>query len=69
VGDEIQQEVFLALGRILEQAHQIGGLLRGERQGGNAHGSAFGGLLAIVFEHGKTPLVMVRLPRMRKPGW
>ncbi len=65
VGNQFHQEVFLALGRILEQFHQIGGLLRAERQGGNAHGGAFGGLLAIVFEHGKTPLMMVRLPRIR----
>jgi hypothetical protein len=58
VGDQFEQEVFLALRRVFEQFDQIGGLPRVQRQRGNAHGSAFGGLLAIVFEHGKTSLVM-----------
>ncbi len=63
VGDQINQEGFLALGRVFEQFDQVSGLLRSQRQRGNAHSGAFGGLLAIGFEHGENPFdsVMVWL--------
>ena len=57
VGQQIEQKGFFAFGGIFEQHHQIGGLLDGQRQGGNALGGAFGGLLAIIFEHGESPLL------------
>ncbi len=61
VGDQLHQEIFLTLGRILEQFDQISRLLGAERQRGDAQGGAFGGVLAIVFEHGENPFGLVWL--------
>ncbi len=52
VGDQIEEEVFLARGRGLEQGDQLAGLFRRQGQRGDTEGSAFGHMLTIGFEHG-----------------
>ena len=49
VGQQIQQKLALAGRRIFQQLGQIGGLLRSQRQGGNAQGFALGGGFTVGF--------------------
>ncbi|MNL14210.1 hypothetical protein D3C87_1351410 [compost metagenome] len=52
VGDQVQQGLFLARRRVLDQFDQLGGLLGGQRQRGNAKRGAFGNMGAIGIKHG-----------------
>ena len=54
VGDQVDEECFLARWRIFQQGNQFGGLLLRQRQGRNPEGGAFSGLGAIGFEHGSS---------------
>ena len=49
VGQQFQQKLALAGRRIFQQFGQFGGLLRSQRQGGNAQGFAFGGGFTVGF--------------------
>ena len=50
VGEQIDQKLMVfAGGRVFQQFHQIGGLLGGEGQGGDAQSGALGGGLAVHF--------------------
>ncbi|MCY1385182.1 hypothetical protein D9M69_735310 [compost metagenome] len=50
--EQIQQEGVFPRGRRLDQFDQVSDLLRIQRQWGNAQGSAFGGVGAVVGEEG-----------------
>jgi hypothetical protein len=56
VRQQVQQERLLAGRRRLDQLDQLGGLLRIQRQRRDAERGAFGGMLAIGLQHGRTPL-------------
>ena len=47
LGQQLEQEGFLAGGRGLDQLDQLGDLLCGQRQCRDAEGSALGGVLAV----------------------
>ncbi len=47
VRDQVDEEGFLARGRVLQQLDQLGGLLRGQGQRRNAERGAFGDMGAI----------------------
>ena len=49
VGDQVDQRLTLACGRVLEQLDQLGGLVGGQGQGGDAKGSAFCDMAAVGF--------------------
>jgi hypothetical protein len=51
VCQQLDQEGFLALRRRLQQLDQLGGLLRGQGQGRDAEGGAFGDVLAVGVQH------------------
>src|SRR5690606_26615454 len=55
LAEQLDQELFLAGRRVLQQFDQVGGLLRVQRQRRNAEGGAFGGVLAVGFQHGGSP--------------
>ena len=52
VRDEVEEECFLALGRISQKADEFGGLLLRQRQRQNPECGAFSDMGAISFEHG-----------------
>ncbi|MNX83225.1 hypothetical protein D3C86_1149830 [compost metagenome] len=47
VGQQLDEESLLALGRVLEQGDQLGGLLRGQGQGGDPQGGTLGDVLTV----------------------
>ena len=49
VGDQVDQEGFFALGRVLEQCDQVLGLLLGQRQRRDAEGGALGDMGTVGF--------------------
>ena len=49
VGDQVDQEGFLALGRVLQQGDQLFGLLLGQGQRRDAEGGALGDMGSIGF--------------------
>ncbi len=51
VGQQVEQELGLALRRVLQQFDDIGRLLRGQRQGRDAKRSALGDVVAVGFQH------------------
>jgi len=51
VGEQFEQEVLLAGGRVLEEFHQLGHLPSVQGQGREALAGAFFDVLAIGFEH------------------
>ena len=53
VGDQLDESLFLALGRVPQKSDQGFGLLGGQRQGRNPERGAFGDMLAIGFKHGE----------------
>ncbi len=52
---QIEQEGRFAVGRLLDQLDQFGGLLRIERQRRDAERCALGGMLAVGIEHDIDP--------------
>ena len=53
MGDQVDQGLFFASGRIGQQFDQFGGLLSRQRQRGNTERGASGHVSAIVFKHGR----------------
>jgi len=58
VGDQVQQELFLALGGLDQQFGQVGGLLGGQRQRRDTLLGAFFLVLQIGFDHRCSSLVV-----------
>ena len=52
VGEQFDEEVFLAGGGILQQFDEFGGLLLGQRQRRDAEGGTFGDMGTVGFKHG-----------------
>ena len=55
VGDEVDEEGFLAGGRGLQEVDDVSGLLRAQRQRRDPEGGAFGGVVAVGLQHGGSP--------------
>ena len=58
VGDEVQQELFLAGRRRFQQLDDLGGLLRGQRQRRDSQRGALGNVLAVGLQHGVLQMEM-----------
>ena len=51
MGEQVQQELGLASGRVLDQLDQVGDLLGIQRQRRDAEGGAFGGMGSVGLQH------------------